>query len=209
VDLLTIVGFAVGVLGVGLTILFAVRAERSQKQLDILTGLRKRLDWPEIQSAAHDLARDISAAGIVPTAIITPGLSGATFANLIEATLAKPAPVYVGIRIWKDGKAIQTPDIDLESSYIEIETSKWRVLMPRLAHPDNEECVLIVDDFVMSGDFLFKLREALIESGVEARAIHSASIVTTQIAQHAHKAPDFSWFISPDDNFYFPWGKAR
>jgi len=72
----------------------------------------------------------------------------------------------------------------------------------------GEGDILIVDDFVMSGDFLEALKKQLVEAGVVASRIRSASIAVTRVAIRNHKAPDYYWWTADDDDFYFPWGKA-
>jgi hypothetical protein len=61
----------------------------------------------------------------------------------------------------------------------------------------------------MSGDFLEKLRTRLVEEGVDPARIKSASIAVTKVAIKNKKAPDYYWWEAADDDFYFPWGKAR
>ena len=204
-----IVGFPLGVVGLVLTIYYARKAERTEAELKRISGLRKRLDWSEIQTAAGDLKEVMSAAGVVPTIIITPGLAGATFANLFEDALAIRTPVYVGIRHWKTGGTEEVASEHLNENYITVETTKWVVSIPRIPVRADNSQILILDDFVMSGDFLAKFKTALVESGVPVNRIHSAAIVTTQVALHSKKGPDFWWLVTDDDNFYFPWGKAR
>jgi hypothetical protein len=61
----------------------------------------------------------------------------------------------------------------------------------------------------MSGDFLDSLKQVLVDSGVSNDRIRSVSIATTKIAVKNHKAPDYFWWHAEDDDFFFPWGKAR
>ncbi|OKH81353.1 hypothetical protein EB75_17110 [Mycobacterium sp. ST-F2] len=61
----------------------------------------------------------------------------------------------------------------------------------------------------MSGDFLDSLIEALLRLDVKPDRIRSAAIAATKVAVKNHKAPDYYWWLAEDDDFYFPWGKAR
>ena len=204
-----IIGFPLGAIGLILTVYYARKAEQTEIELKRISGLRKRLDWSEIQMAASDLEKAVSAAGIIPTLIFSPGLSGATFANLFEKALEVRTTVYVGICYWKASDSNFSEPKDADQNYIRLETTKWVVLVPRIAEWKENDQILILDDFVMSGDFLTSFRKALVESGIQDDRIHSAAIVTTHVAKQSKKGPDFSWFVSDDDNFYFPWGKAR
>jgi hypoxanthine phosphoribosyltransferase len=69
--------------------------------------------------------------------------------------------------------------------------------------------ILIVDDFVMSGDFLSALKRVLKDAGVSMERVRTASIATTKVAVRNHKGPDYYWWLADDDEFFFPWGKAR
>jgi len=180
------------------TIYFGRKAIKLQK-------IRKRFEWSDIQSSANDLGSRIKRDRFNPDLIFTPGLKGGTFVNLLINELSKPTPVYVGISFWKAGVLEQTEISD----YDIIETNKWYVSIPKSLLKQKDKKILIVDDFVMSGDFLFKLVELLVLNGFKKDNIRSVSIITTKIAIQNHKSPDYYWFESFDTDFYFPWGKAK
>lgn len=192
-----IAGVAVGVVGIVLTIYFARQAQHSNR-------LRKRLEWSDLQAAAQDLGRRIKR-DCTPSALVTSGLTGATFANLLTAEFDGQPPVYVGTRAWKEDPHF---DANSHDSY-DIETNKWFVSIPKAPTRHADGTILIVEDFVMSGDFLSALKQALLKAGVQEERIRSASIAVTKVAVGNHKAPDYYWWLADDDDFYFPWGKAR
>ena len=169
-----------------------------------LNLLRKRLEWADVQAAATDVARRITR-DCTPVALITPGLTGATFANLLVEGLPGQPPVFVGTSTWKDA----THGTVVAGDSFEFETNKWLVTVPRAPLLYAGGTLLIVDAFVMSGDFLEKLRTRLVEEGVDPARIKSASIAVTKVAIKNKKAPDYYWWEAADDDFYFPWGKAR
>jgi hypoxanthine phosphoribosyltransferase len=207
-DLMNIVSLIVGVIGIVLTVHYAGKAAKSQEQVKRLEGLRKRLDWAEIQTAASDLAQEITTSGQLPTAFVTPGLNGATFANLLRDALGSSAPVYVGVSHWKDDDAPNRAPITEDlSAFISLETTKWRVFLPRVPMHASSGTVLLVDDLVMSGDFLLAARTALSQAGLAS--VKTAAIVVTEVAAKVKKAPDYSWLTTNENEFYFPWGKSR
>lgn len=188
----------VALIGAVLTVYYARKSERLNK-------LRKRLEWSDLQAAANDLGKKIKKDS-VPVAIVTPGLTGATFANLLVSEFPSQPPVFVGTRTWKEDPYTAIPSQD---SFV-IETKKWLVTIPRAIVDYKEEGdILIVDDFVMSGDFLDAFRSALISEGVSADRIKSASVAVTKVAVKNHKGPDYYWWLADDDNFFLPWGKAK
>ncbi len=194
---LTVLSLVFGVIGIVLAVLFARRSERLNRE-------RRRLEWPDIQAAASDLARQITG-DFQPEAIITPGLSGATFANLLVENIKPQPPVFVGLRFWKE-YGDTPPDV---GGYDTIETNKWHVMIPEALFQSFKGPLLVVDDFALSGDFLDNLRAKLEEHGRKPEDIKSATIAVTNVAIKNHKAPDYFWWKADDDNFYFPWGRAR
>lgn len=190
-------GFITGVVGLVLTVYYARKAEE-------LNLMRKRLEWADLQAAANDLGRRIKAE-FPPTAIIAPGLPGATFANLLSAEFDNQPPVFVGTRTWRED-----PHDPVESSgSFLFTTAKWIVTIPMAVLRYRDGNILIVDDFVMSGDFLERLRERLVNEGVAADRVRAASVAVTRVALKNHKAPEYYWWLADSDDFFFPWGRAR
>lgn len=190
-------GLLVGLIGVLMTIYYARKAEELNRK-------RKRLEWPDIQAAANDLGQRIKR-DFSPAVIVTPGLTGATFSNLLSEEFSGQPPVFVGTRTWKESPYSAIPD----HGVFAIETTKWFVTIPDAIFEYCDGTVLIVDDFVMSGDFLEILKGKLIASGFRPNQIKSTSIAVTKVAIKNHKSPDYYWWVADDDDFFFPWGKAR
>jgi hypoxanthine phosphoribosyltransferase len=86
---------------------------------------------------------------------------------------------------------------------------KWFVTIPEAVFEYCNGTVLVVDDFVMSGDFLETLKRKLMTFGFRSDQIKSAAIAATKVAIKNHKSPDYYWWIADDDDFFFTWGKAR
>ena len=140
-----------------------------------------------------------------PDLLLTPGLSGATFANLLLYEFNREIPVFVGVRSWKLG----TGAFSCCGKFLVIETTKWYVHIPDCILDYKDKKILVVDDFAMSGDFLESIKRLLVSNGFEAGNIKTATMVATKVAIHNRKAPDFFWMQTPDDSFFFPWGRAR
>lgn len=174
---------------------------RKSNQLEIA---RKKIEWADMQSCASDMGSEIKKS-FLPEVIYAPNLRAATFANLLSDELDRPIPVFVGIVSSKAGRRA----IPALQTCIAIETSKLFVLIPDSLLQFKDQSLLIVDDFSMSGDTLEKLKQMLIANGFVAEKIKTACMATTRVAVHSHKGPDFFWMQTPDDNFYFPWGKAK
>ena len=79
----------------------------------------------------------------------------------------------------------------------------------KIINEEKEKNVLIVDDLVMSGDFLHTIKQRLCTSGFNKKNIRFISIVTTDVAISTKKSPDYYWKKITADECYFPWGKAK
>lgn len=175
-----------------------------QKSKDELEKSRKKLDWTDLQSCANDMGLRLKKE-FVPELIFTPSLRGATFANLIVNEFDKNIPVIVGISSWKEDDDV----LEQLPNHETIKTTKWFVHVPGLITDFKDKKVLVVDDFVISGDFLLSIKKLLLRLGFQEDNIRTLSIVTTKVAEETFKAPDYYWYPINDTNFYFPWGKAK
>jgi len=197
VDWLNLLFGLTTVIGVALTIYYGGRARELERE-------RQRLRYDDLLAAANDLGIKINKS-FTPDAMFTPGLRGATFANLLVAEIETEVPVFVGISSWKDSpKPITTV-----AGHKLLETNKWLVHVPEALLSGSFSSILVVDDFAMSGDFLQSLVLMLTGAGIKKDGIKTACVVTTRVAVQNHKAPDFYWQQTTDDTFYFPWGRAR
>lgn len=182
-----------------ISLIFTIYYGRRAKKLE---SERKSLRYEDLQSAANDLAEKINRE-FAPDAVFTPGLRGATIANLLVPELSKEVPVFVGISSWKHGAAASSI-----LAHSVLETNKWLVYVPDVLLSGGFKKLLVVDDFVMSGDFLERV-VGLLSANVPGAEIRAVSIVTTSVAIKNHKAPNYFWMQTTDDTFYFPWGRAR
>ena len=180
------------------TIYYGHKSSKLEKQ-------RKKLDWTDLQSCANDMGKQLKKSGFKPDILFTPGLRGATFANLIQNEISEKTPVYVGLSYWKE----TIPVCESKEGYILLETNKWYVLIPKLLLSQKDKKILIIDDYVMSGDFLQSMIKILTDSGLDKNNIQSMAVATTKIAIENHKEPNYFWWTTIDSNFYFPWGKAK
>lgn len=164
----------------------------------------KTIDWEQIQVASKALSKSIKKE-ILPDAIICPGQKGGIFAQLLLEELDLVIPIYTGF-ILKN-----TADVDnsLSENYIKLSTTKWNVYLPKCIEHLQGKNVLIVDDYVMSGDFLQQLKAYLLTNGVAETQLMSCSVATTDVAISTNKSPDLFWKIADAKECYFPWGKAK
>ncbi|MBG1265239.1 hypothetical protein [Nostoc sp. WHI] len=162
------------------------------------------LGWVDLEAASEDLASRIKRE-FHTELIITPGLRGGIFSELLKDKIDYNLPTFVGISIWKQERQ---SDLNL-ADFLLIETNKWNVYIPKSIFRYDNRKVLIVDDFAISGDFLYNLKQLLLSQGFLPQNVKSACILTTKLAVKNHKAPDYYWRQVDRIDVYFPWGRAR
>lgn len=194
-ELIGIAGTAAGVWGVILTI----NSNKKNKKLKAVT-------WSDIHSATKFFWKNLKKQNFKPDFIISPGPKGGIIAQLIEDFYDDEIPILSGFLERKKPKSI-----NVENDLI-ISTSKWNVHMPislNTFEKKDEIKLLIVDDFAMSGDFLYSFKDKLVELGYLEENIFSCVVAVTKVALDANKRPSYYWKIVDDKEFYFPWGKAE
>lgn len=196
-----IISFLIGVIGTALSALGIFLTIRSNKA----TRKSKTIDWGQLQTASKYLCKKIKKKDFTPQIIITPGQKGGIISQLIIDYLDIQIPIYCGYLLSKENPINES----LSQNYILIETTKWYVYLPKCLENSTSYNILIVDDFVMSGDFLHKLLERLHQYGYEDESIISCSVATTSVAIKTNKQPTFYWKVIDAEDSYFPWGKAK
>ena len=197
--ILTIVGTVLSVLSIAYAIITTKRNKKQEKNT-------KTIHWAELLTASKYISKKLKNDSFIPDIILTPGQKGGIFAQLIIDDLDLEIPILTGFII----PIVDTNyrNISLEQ-YIHLKTTKWHIFLPNVISNYKDSKILIVDDFVMSGDFLFTTKNSLDNSGFEMHNIKCSSIVTTKVAISSNKSPDYFWKIVDSDDCYFPWGKAK
>lgn len=183
-------------------------AKASREEVDRMKSLRRRLFWSDIQEAAQEAAKELSAKYSTIDAIIAPGPRGAIYAERLSYYLCKdygisPA-IIVGITRDKDDG--QRPAFF--KNWKVIPNSTWHVELPPEIKKLQGMNIAVVDDFARSGQFLYDCRKHLIEKvGLDRAQIATVVIVTKSGAREKQRVDHF-WIEENDERFYFPWGKA-
>ncbi len=197
-------GYILAVLGILVSVYYGHKAQKLQDE-------KRRLSWADVQASSNDLVGKMLKDDFVPDLIFTPGLKGATFANLVQQELRCTVPVYVGVTREKS----KVNELSI-ADYEVIVTSKWNVYIPRALSnvitqgKANTLKMLVVDDLVVSGDFLQEFSKLALTWGIEYQNLKSMSIVASKVAFTTQKGPSYYWMeIADTESIYFPWGKAK
>jgi hypoxanthine phosphoribosyltransferase len=192
------------VIGIVLTFYFGRKTLKLEKE-------KITLDWEDVEIATTDLSSSIKEK-FKPDIIFIPDMKDGTIGHMIKSYLSTESftiPIMVGILVWKNvPEKSEIPEF-IKPSYDNCETKKWRAYIPKEIIKYKEKKVLIIDDYVLSGDFAGELRQWFRTNGFEENNIKFASIITTSVANADANAPDFFWKETETLNFYFPWGKGR
>ena len=218
-----LLGIAVGVLGLILTLIFERKAARAQRMLvDAQFRLEQNqlearerdrrartLIWDDFRRLAREYAADIRADFGVPDAMVAVGPRGAIVAYLLMTEFGVEIPIFTGVSYLKDeadGKPLPpTPMGNWEGP--EPTDRCWNVY-PSALRSTQYRRVLLVDDWVRSG-LMLKRVKAFVQSAMPEATVKSCTIAMTQTAKNTGNRPDYCKIVVEDEGTYFPWGLAR
>ncbi|WCN83810.1 phosphoribosyltransferase [Micromonospora sp. LH3U1] len=187
---------ATTVIGFGLAIWQAVRAEQLNRR-------ERDLDWPRFRSTTSDLARSIDRSDFMPEVILALSERGAMVAHLVARELRRQVPIVTVAYLGRpDGNA----DIP---GYEAIHGTKAVLFLPERIGELQGRRLLLLDDFVMSGDGLHATIAALLGKGFDRQDIRSGAVVATKLSIVSKKGPDYFGREARNFDFYFPWGRAE
>jgi hypoxanthine phosphoribosyltransferase len=188
-SLTTIVGF-------GLAIWQTLRAEQLNRR-------ERDLDWPRFRSAASDLARRVDRSDYMPDVIVALSERGAMVAHLVARELRTQVPIVTVAYLARPGDSLTLP------GYVPVPGTKATVYLPEGLAALQHRRLLLLDDYVMSGDGLAAVKKALEAWGFDRERLRTGAVVATKLAIANREGPDFHARESRDLDFYFPWGKAE
>jgi hypoxanthine phosphoribosyltransferase len=186
---------ATTVLGFGLAVWQSMRAEQLNKR-------QRDLDWPRFRNAASDLARSVDRSKFIPDFILSISDRGAIVGHLVARELRRQIPIITA------GYLDQEDTVSIPG-FLTLQGAKATTFLPEGLKGLKEKRVLLVDDFVMSGDGLLRVKNQLLEYGFAADSIRTGSVVATKVSIVSKKGPDFFAREAKDLDFFFPWGRAK
>ena len=184
------------VIGFALALWQAMRAEQLNRR-------QRDLDWPRFRSAASDLARSIDRSDFMPDVIVALSDRGAMVGHLVARELRAQVPIITLGYLGRPDDSMNLP------GYEAIRGTKGTVFLPEKLAELSGHRLLLIDDFVMSGDGLARVRDTLLARGIDPQQIRSGSVVATKLAIANKKGPDYYAREARDFDFYFPWGRAE
>jgi hypoxanthine phosphoribosyltransferase len=196
VDLWNVLLGVTTLIGFALAIWQTLRAEQLNRR-------QKDLDWPRFRSATSDLARAIDRSDFMPDAIVALSERGAMVAHLVARELRRQVPIITVAYLNKPGTSMDLP------GYEPLRGTKSTIFLPEKLCELKDRRVLLVDDFVMSGDGLARVRATLLSWGFDPQQIRTGAVVATKLAVVNKKGPDYLVREVKDFDFYFPWGQAE
>jgi hypoxanthine phosphoribosyltransferase len=183
------------VFGFGLAVWQAMRAEQLNKR-------QRDLDWPRFRNAASDLARSVDRSGFMPDFILSISDRGAMVGHLVARELRRQIPIITV------GYLDQEEEVSIPG-FLTLRGTKATTFLPDGLKGLNGKRVLLVDDFVMSGDGLLRVKDQLLDYGFAKDSIKSGAVVATKVSMANKKGPDFFAREARDFDFFFPWGRAK
>lgn len=169
----------------------------------------KNISWDDVNAGTKFLWKQLHKLNFEPDFFICPHPQGGIVAHLLTQFYDYNIFTDVGYTIFKN---TTEPTLFLEDNYTVVETNRIKVFLSKIIQnmPNKEnKKIVVVNDFILSGDFNSHLTDILINYGYSKDNIIVCCIAVTKVAISSAKAPDFYWKIVDDEDFYFPWGKAK
>lgn len=169
----------------------------------------KTVSWNDLQIATKYIWKELKKIQFTPDIILSPDPKGGIVGHMISKFYDNDIFTNIGHAMRK-GRARSVSFSD--TSYFVLGTNKWEVaLSKQIIEMDGKSDlkVLIVDDFVLSGDFNEELVDLLLGAGYQRENIIVCCVAVTTVAIQSEKAPKFYWKVVDNEDFYFPWGKAE
>lgn len=202
-NIIEFLGWAFGLIGCCTGVVGIVQSHKEAKK-------NRSINWEDIPIAVQSLAVKIRG-DFIPEVIFIPNEKGCIIAKMLKSYFEHHMPCIVGISIDKDVyKENATTTVEnVNIHYHCFETTKWYAYIPNEILEYKNKRLLIVDDFAMSGDYLFNLTDALLNMGFQKTNIRTMCLATTEIAINDKKAPDYYWRAVDKSVIYLPWGKPK
>ena len=194
-NIVTIVLSILTVLGTIGTFYFGYKSVRLERMKNSLT-------WREVESGALHLLKKAEAT-FKPDILLMLSGPGAIITSLGMIQARRFYPVYTAMLEDKRGTLFQCKP----KGHIEIATRKWIIHLPEQLFAETDKRIMIIDDCVISGDVQTSMCDFLEKKGFPKENIFFATLVCSQIAIEANKAPDLYWYLNPHKDLFFPWGR--
>lgn len=202
-----VISIIIGVLGLLAGIWGIIISKSAKKSAQEAEKARRSITWEDICTASNNLAVEIKTK-YNPDVIYIPNIKSGIMVQFIKDYFEGYIPVIVGQAIQKvacsEQEEKRIKDID---SYWKVNTNKWSAYVPKSLLKYKNGKILVLDNLVLTGDFLQKISSTLIDNGIDKENIISACIATTEAAIEDNTAPAFYWRPLQFSNVYMPWGK--
>lgn len=194
-----IISFAVGIIGILISVFAFIRAEQ-QKKHEIF-----RYKWEQVHLGTRRLAIKVFRSH-KPEIIFCSSGASAIVANLLMIEANTYVPLFLGL----SEKNKKDDFVPPETHSIVVKTTNWTTYIPNeLAKLKNQK-LLIVEDCVISGETLFALKDKFSSLGFENEKVITMALVVSDFALEAKKGPDLKYYNPHGmQNIYLPWGKGK
>lgn len=187
-------GSIIGLVVALLALFWTIKLEIKRRQYRIL--------WEDVTELTRKIAKIIIKKRFHPDIIVAIGGPPVIVAELILIELDEFIPLYVANQI------IRKRD-EKEGIYDHIiVTTKWRTTIPKECLDNQNARVLIVEDFIPTGDTSFGIKKIFINRGFDNKNIRIATLLVSDTVTEAKKVPHFIGEIVNTQDIKLPWGPA-
>ena len=164
----------------------------------------KTIDWIQIHVGSRYLSKKIVKDKFAPDYILAPGPRSSIIAQEIANNLNEELPIFTGF-VSKENLFNNA----LDNDFVIIQVNQWYLHLPLSVKSLKGKNVLIVQDWILSGESLEHIKKKLLELGYEEERIRCCAIAVTQVPLRRKHRPNYYYKVVDPDECYFPWGKAR
>lgn len=184
--------FLIGLIGTASSFYFYYKTEEMKRKI-------KRFEWDEIELGVQYLAKEVLI-NFKPEFILSLSFGGNIITSLLHKYSDKVIPIVQ--TIYYDEKQLSnlSERILIRDLHIIIE-------IPSFIRTLRDKRIAIIDDTVVTGDVLEKLKVKLTENGITN--FKCFSLFASPISIESRKGPDSYWKKIDETDYQLPWGDAR
>lgn len=172
---------SITVISVILAVYSIIQQRRAQRQNALLRREDQTITWDDIRGAVADLTQQIrkkKGRAWRPDFLFSFSSRGGIVCEMMARDLCPGVPQLTGITIHKS-ESSKCPDI---AGYIRMETLKWTVYIPEHVEAFHNCRLLLVDDYVQSGNDIRAFIKHLADKGIKPRELVTCAVVKAATA---------------------------
>jgi hypoxanthine phosphoribosyltransferase len=199
-------GTIISIISLIATIVSTYIAVIQSMKVRVLRKQKHRLSWDDMEVGINQLFKEIEK-DYKPEIVICLSERGTAIVTMGFAVFGRNLPIFTAF--WQDPNKEM---MDLSNmGFIELNSRGRKFFLPEVVLNFKDKKLLVIDDWAFSGQAMTYMYNVLKNNGVSDENIRCAALVVTPPAKSVLKPANskfYHYYEFPDNDFYFPWGKA-